>query len=505
MAPTKKARTCLKIELSNRWARFYVDPEVQLDLKPLYSYLVKNADRIDSVRNEEWDGRDTLFNRSRVPSGLFIEKLAELQKHYELEITDVRETPKFVTGKIEVRDYQKAAVDAMVENSSVGGIIVAATGTGKTRTAAAYFSRLDGCAIFVVDELGLLLQTRDALAELLHETVGIVGKSEVMIERITVATVQTLKLHRHDKVFQKWFNRVDVIVIDELHVMINKRSDDVIRSAKPLAVFGLTATVELQHEYIKVPAIALCGPVIFVYPLQQGVADGHLSRGLVVAVTFPDPLRGQMPHSYDTVIKGKTVRISGSHPSAFYRFHIALNRYRNDAIATLAIEGVKAGRTVVVLVERKDHVTVLRRRFLSANIPHGVIAGFVKAQERRKHMADLQSGKISLVLASRVFGKGADVPRIDMIVDGTGLPGRNATHQRYGRGTRNEKGKRGLLYFDISDAGTAFEKTARSRRVAYRELGTEIKTVLWKNNPRNIVQFAEREISNILRKSNSSS
>src|SRR5438105_1362935 len=120
-------------------------------------------------------------------------KLKKIFKQFNITIKDRRRFPCFrevITSEKE-RPYQKEAVEAMIKASSNGGLILAATGVGKTFLAAEYMRRLDGMSVFIVDELALLEQSRRALEAALGEKVGVVGRSEFDPRRVTVATVQT--------------------------------------------------------------------------------------------------------------------------------------------------------------------------------------------------------------------------------------------------------------------------------------------------------------------------
>jgi superfamily II DNA or RNA helicase len=224
----------------------------------------------------------------------------------------------------------------------------------------------------------------------------------------------------------------------------------------------------------------LAGPIIFTYPIQEGVSQGYLSAGVVVCLEFHDPLpKGKAPGYWsETVIQGKRKKIwieSGS-TDAEYRYRIVLNKARNDCVESLVREGLKLGKRIVVLAERKLHLKILASRF--GNIPHAVASGDVHSSIRLQAMKDMDAGKLSLILASRVFSKGVNVKTVDCIIDATALPGRNSAIQRYGRGVRTAEGKASLLYIDISDVGK-FGFTSKQRKAALRETGAEIVDRIW--------------------------
>ncbi len=429
-------------------------------LTKIFRYKSPNYYFSPRYRMGLWDGYATQlrFNRAGawIPTGVWLDKQKQCEEAgIQFLVTDEREAPKF--GKFPawiaemLRYYQDNAVDALIKASGSGGLILNATGTGKTLIAGAYFSRLKGYGCFVVDELTLLEQARASFEALLHEHIGVVGNQIYDPARITVATCQTLMKHSKKPEFRKWFQKIDALFIDEIHLAMNRRSFKVVKRIQPMAVFGLTATLELQKADVRTNATSIAGPPIFEYPYEQAVKDKVLTKGVVCRVTcnqsgkFKDPTR-----DYDTVI----VR----------------SKKRNQLIEDLVREGRALGRTIVVLVSRLKHLDIMSRRL--KDIKHEVICGKRKSTDRTKAQSKMNKRKLPLIIANVVFGKGIDISTIDMIIDGTAASSKNNASQRFGRGTRLDALKDGLLYFDISDHDgiglpNRFQKAARRRARAF--------------------------------------
>ncbi len=484
---SKPLQKPIPVRLSNRWATFRCSPEIQNRLKEHFRFHPPGYEFSERYRTGAWDGWANLMARGRVASGLFLARREDLEKQFRLVIEDERTSPKLRTATTaDLRPYQAAGLEAMAK-ADCGGIILAATGSGKTRLAGAYFRRLRGKALFIVDELSLLEQSRRAIEEFLREKVGVVGRGQFRPRRITVATVQTLHRHREDKEYRDWFAELDAVVVDELHQELNDRLVSVVQKIRPPAVFGMTATLQMDLPHVWMPAVALCGPVIYRYPISTGVEEGYLSRGIVCALGFRDPLRGTAP-AYPTMIGGKREWIKAGSPQAEYRRHVSLNSARNDLVEAVVREGIRIGRRVVVLVEQRPHLRMLSARFERAGIQHGVACGGVAPELRLEAMRRMDAGKLALILATRVFAKGVDIRTVDMIVDATRMPSLDNALQRYGRGARKAEGKRGLIYVDVADRGSRYAAAARERLKSLRETGSPVLEIMWEGNAEEILK-----------------
>ena len=470
-------KPALGVRLTNRVAVFDVDPDDYEAVSQHFQYRPPNY-RFTYGYINGGDGYKKLMQRSRVAAGLFLDRLKELEKKFIVVIKDERTSMRLGGTDREnyLRPYQQEAVEAMTAASKTGGLILNATGTGKTRIAGAYFRRVSGPCVFVCDELALMEQSRRSIEETLGEEVGTVGNSKFAPRRVTVATVQTLAKHSGKPEFKRWFETITAMIIDEVHVALNKRNIDVVRSVKPLAVFGLTATLEIEKPWVRLPALALTGPVLFTYTMEQGVKEGYLAAGVIVRLRFEDPLTGVAP-AYKSLSQGTEITVAAGSKAAEYRHHVVLNKRRNDMIEAVVREGVKRGRRAVVLVEQKAHLAVLSSRL--RDLRPAVLSGAVDSEDRLAAMKRMDAGKLDVIIASRVFSKGVDVQSVSLIVDATALPGSNGAVQRYGRGARKD-GDKVLLYVDVSDSGSDFEGAAKSRMRALRSTGSPMVEIKWK-------------------------
>jgi len=192
------------------------------------------------------------------------------------------------------RLHQTACIDVVCREIAAGRrklLVEMATGTGKTRTAAALLKRLFEAnwatrALFVVDRNTLAIQTEDALAEHLPHLpcyrVPRVGRRFQDEKRVTIVTLQTL-VNEYENYSSGYF---DLIVIDECHRSIYgkwRRALDHFDGIK----IGLTATPFVMRDAPDVDEedrAAIRDTMRFFevdkptysYSMAEAIADGHL-------------------------------------------------------------------------------------------------------------------------------------------------------------------------------------------------------------------------------------
>lgn len=424
-----------------------------------------------------WDGMIRFRVMNRLPSGLFWATRKQIEEETDVKfvVRGELQCPK-KSGKeplSSTRVYQNDCVGEMLKTLRFGGgLILNATGSGKTFIAGMLFSHLSGTALFIVDQLILLEQARKELTNVLREEIGYVGDSQFEPRRITIATRQTLSLHREDPRFKKWTRNLDVVIVDEIHDQMNKSNFDVVERIRPLAVFGLTATLALKKKSVRLKAYSLCGPVVYEYPLRQGQQEGVLSQGIGVRVVYPNHVSQPLQKSLGW--------------SETYSQYIVWNEERNWVLSELIKASYRRGKYVICLVTRVKHLKLLSDRL---KMPHRVVSGTFEGQginivDRIETKEKFEKGKIRVILANTVFKKGVDIKRVDVIIDGCAGKNENDPIQKFGRGIRLHNEKDGLLYFDLNDEDEKndenwFHVAAKLRTRSLKRAGVELHSYRW--------------------------
>jgi superfamily II DNA or RNA helicase len=417
-----------------------------------------------------WDGKTHMVDNGLLSVGLLLGVKEELKKKgFDIQIKDWQKRPHIFPKKGFIEEdpqynYQNDCTEKMLKAiPDGGGLVLSATGSGKTKMAAQFFSWIPGKCIFVVDQRELLYQSQKEVLDWLsrkgYDTkVGIVGDSEFKPERVTIATIQTLQKHKNRKDFKDWFKDIDIVLIDEIHVQMGRRNFNVVTSINPVAVFGLTATMELKKKNVRFKCFSICGPTVFEFPMVKGVEAGVLTKGAVCQISVPANKK-----------EPKLVRIKGKddkRPANDYEHQVIFNDTLNILACNLVGQALGKDYAVVVLVERIRHLKKLAK-LLDAHNPQ-LCYGAISLDDRKTTLKKFDQGKHSLIIANKVFTKGINLKRIDLIIDLAQRKNKNDCLQKYGRGVRLHAEKDGLLYISMftdifGDKARASQKTAFKR------------------------------------------
>jgi type I restriction enzyme R subunit len=153
-----------------------------------------------------------------------------------------------IDRRIVERDYQIECIDTLCHHIAQGRrklLVEMATGTGKTRTAAAFIKRLFEAnaitrVLFLVDRIPLAKQTEDAFAEHLPDYPAYVlraGRRFQDEKRITITTLQSM-VNLYAEYSSGYF---DLVISDECHRSIYGQWSGVLKHFDGIQV-GLTAT-----------------------------------------------------------------------------------------------------------------------------------------------------------------------------------------------------------------------------------------------------------------------
>lgn len=369
-------------------------------------------------------------------------------------------------SRIAGREYQLRALRAVAERFERDhhrrALLVMATGTGKTRTAAALIDMLQRAGwarrvLFLADRITLVRQTvTEFRKHLPHNTVLDLTESEDSGAPIVVSTYPTM-LGRLERPVagQRLYSpgSFDLVIIDEAHRSVYQRYRALLEYFDGF-LLGLTATPRDEVDRDTYALFHLAGgDPTFSYELADAVADGHLVpakgkrvpfRFLLNGITY-DQLKLEEQAEYESKLSESDGKLPRQiNPAALNRW--LFNQDTVDkALKHLMEHGIKVdggerlGKTIIFarsvaharyIVERFDHHYRTQNKFARVIVSEDPLVETLvdKFKERDKQP--------TIAVSVDMLDTGVDVPEIVNLVFFKPVFSRVKFSQMLGRGTR---------------------------------------------------------------------
>ena len=457
----QKPKLAVHAKVTNRRVYFRCSPAAQVRLKKIFRYRANGYEYSEKFQAGTWDGWINPMHGASVPAGLFLRKLATIRKRFALTVEDrtVKIDALPYKPSPDDRPYQRNAVRALRRQRAVGGLLICATQTGKTRIASRYFASIRETVVFIVDELTLLHQAKETLGQITGEPIGQMGGGQHTTQRITVATIQTLHRNLKNPEYARFFSEISVVAIDEIHIMLNPSVKSVVQRIRPKAVFGLTASLDRTDRAIATEAYALAGPVLYEYTIRKGVRQGYLSKAVAVALRVPPCIVARQ-----------------ANPQQTYRAAVVVNALRNDIIAELAEEASRRNHRTLIFVTRIEHIHLLDKLI---EVPHRCLHGEHTQAERIEVRDAFDRGEVPILIASSIFIHGIVLKTLDCVIDATAGRSVHLTIQKFGRSANKTAEKSRIVHIDISDSTAKLRKTTTERQYTLMSLCSKVVHADW--------------------------
>jgi superfamily II DNA or RNA helicase len=357
---------------------------------------------------------------------------------------------------------QHLAADALLSHET--GVLAATTAFGKTVVACKLIAERNTNTLVLVHRQQLLDQWVARLAAFLDvdaDRIGVIrGGRKRPTGFIDVATVQSLvrKGEVSDRVADYGH-----LVVDECHHLSAASFEAVARAAKAKYVLGLSATVTRKDGHH--PIIFMqCGPIRYhVDAKKQAAARPFSHRVLIKRTTF------------------RAERQKRGAPVSIQEFYGLLTRdpARNDMIFNDVLLALEAGRSPVVITERKNHLEAIAERLSKFAKNVIVLKGGMSAKQLHQVMETLQSvaddEERVIVATGRFLGEGFDDARLDTLFLTMPISWRGTLAQYAGRLHRLHAAKREVIICDyVDEHEPLLAKMASRREAGYKALGYEV-------------------------------
>ena len=386
----------------------------------------------------------------------------------KLEVRDERNRGSRISTEFTgtLTDEQTRASAALLENDT--GVLAATTAFGKTVVAANLIAARGTNTLVLVHRRQLVDQWVARLKTFLDaspEHIGVIhGGKKKPTGQIDIAVMQSLI--RKGVVADSVADYGQVIV-DECHHLSAVSFEALLREAKARYVVGLSATVARKDGH---------HPIIF---MQCGPVRHRVDAKSQAALR---PFRHQAIFRQTAFHADRTAPDEKLSIQELYK-QLAADQRRNDLIFNDILKALEAGRSPVVITERKDHLLHLadRHEKFARNVI--VLHGGMGIRQHRAITAKLAeiapSEERIIVATGRYLGEGFDDPRLDTLFLTMPISWRGTLAQYAGRLHRLYAGKTDVRIYDYRDSNeVVLSRMAQKRESGYRNLGYDIGTRL---------------------------
>ena len=362
-------------------------------------------------------------------------------------------------------DYQETAIQAIVSMLKSGsprrGMVVMATGLGKTFTAGEAIRRAD---VNRRMRVLVLAHTNQLVYQLEKSFWPFIGPSEPTVvwnqnEKPTKATLESCRFIFASKdsiainiANQGDFPLIDLVVIDECHHAHSKSTAyqsiiDKLRigSSQGPLLLGLTATPFIADPEATLEPVFGSPPLVSI-DMVYGLRHGFLSQ--VDYRLFTDNINWKALHE----MQGQKLS-----PQAVNRVFF-IKEWDDGVIQELQKAwGELASPKAIIFCGTIEHALSIKDKInargfcKAAAIYSGSARGATMSQyQRNLLLADFESGEVSVMCTVDVFNEGIDVPDVNIIVFNRVTHSRRIFIQQLGRGLRLSKGKAKAIALDFA-------------------------------------------------------
>jgi DNA excision repair protein ERCC-3 len=363
-----------------------------------------------------------------------------------------------------LRQYQKEAAQAIVGDKGPGtgfGTIVLPCGAGKTIVGMAVMDLLKTSTLVITTNISAVHQWIDELIDktnLTRDDIAEYTGENKTIKPVTVATYQILTWrpekdgpYPHFSLFRK--RNWGLIIYDEVHTL----PAPVFRVAAEIQAVrrvGLTATL-VREDGCEGHVFSLVGPKRYDVPWKDLESTGFIATAECIEVRID--LGEEKEIEYAVADLRKKHRIASENPKKPEFVKTLVEKSPQDKILVI-------GQYLSQLDE------------LSKMLGCPIITGKTPNEERDKIYADFRTGKIRVLVVSKVANFAIDLPDASMAIQVSGTFGsRQEEAQRLGRILRPKERK--SRFFTLITRNTVEEEFGSNRQKFLAEQGYQYRLI----------------------------
>ena len=161
-----------------------------------------------------------------------------------------------------------------------------------------------------------------------------------------------------------------------------------------------------------------------------------------------------------------------------YDLGVVHNEYRNRIVAELAYKASSKldKQAVLIMVTSIEHGELIGEQLDKLGAEYQFLQGKDNSDTREKAIDDIVSGRLKIVIATKIFEAGIDIPNLKVLILCDALKSYISVIQKIGRVLRVMPDKRDVFIFDIVDrTQNSLFKHAQDRVRYYKDEGFEVK------------------------------
>lgn len=372
---------------------------------------------------------------------------------------------------IELRDYQKEALEKWLSNNGQG-IIALPTGAGKTIIAIAALVSRPVKTLIIVYTKEQMFQWKDFITKstnLPSSMVGLVYSESKQLAPVTVTTYQSG--FRQINSISPFF---DQLIVDEVHHLPADKFRYIAIHSIARYRMGLSATPvreDGRHEEL----FPLLGGIIYYKTPEELVEKGYLARYVIKTIRVkmtPEEKKEytQLRNQYLALAKGRKFEevvedASRGDPSAIeaLRVHsriknlLAHSETKINKAIEIAMRELEKGSKIIIFTQFVDQAEKIAEK-----LGGFLLTGEIPASERKRALEAFKKADKGVLVVTTVGDEGLDIPdaNVGILVSGTGS--RRQFIQRLGRLLR--PGKKEAVLYEL-----VFEKTSEEYQAYKRK------------------------------------
>ena len=392
-------------------------------------------------------------------------KLELIRRGYPVDdrIPLAKSEPVDIDLRVELRDYQKLAVESILGDMGPGtgfGTIVMPCGSGKTVVGLSLMASLKTRTLILCPNVVAVHQWISELRAktgIDPELIGEYSGERKELRPVTVCTYQVLTYRSskdddfpHMKVIQE--GNWGLVIYDEVH-MLPAPVFKITAELQSVFRVGLTATL-IREDGREEDVFSLVGPKRFDIPWTDLSQAGWIADAYCIEIRTALPAELELP--YAVAQKREKYKIASTNAEKMKVVEALLSKHK--------------GESIIIIGQYLDQLTDIRRHF---GFP--VITGSTPNSRRDELYAQFREGKIKVIIVSKVANFAIDLPDASVAIQVSGTFGsRQEEAQRLGRILRPKK--KSCFFYSVITRNTVEEEFSANRQRFLVEQGYRYET-----------------------------